>query len=414
MTCADIIRGNTPLQENFAQLQVLSPTDSADSPPAETGQPQANGTAPLVYVIDGLLDLTLTISALDVFDVRLAACECLKAYFFKHDGIRLHFLQRAIEGHKAGADEVANVLTVLLRPDDEDAVSNPYRAWFAAGIVSHILYDNPEAKSLALAVTEGDADSGEEVVTGIQIIAANLVTALNRGHDSRIIVGYLTLLLEWTFEDLDAVNDFLGEGSNIQSLIQAVVRPAPVDDIVQGLCAMLLGVLYEFSTKDSALPRSDLHGILMSRMGRERYLEKMGKLRSHHLIRDFEVLPQKLDPATGLLPDVFFDAMFVDFFKDNYSRITRAIDREPGLEVSVLSNGEQKGISRELVDSLRSQLAQKEEAISGFEEAVAAAERQLKQEQNDHRQDQDKAALELSKAKTNLEALRRDHASETE
>ncbi|KAL0940807.1 intracellular protein transport protein [Colletotrichum truncatum] len=408
VTCADIIKGNPNLQEGFAQLQVPSPLESH----AERGPGQQNGVVK-IYVIDGLLDLTLSVQDLEAFDLRLAASDCLKAYFYNHADIRLHFLRRAIEGHKTGGDETANVLTVLLRPSPDAAVTNPYRIWFAATIMFHLIFDNPEAKSLAMTVTEGDAESGEEVVTSIQIIAAHLISGLNREEDIRVVVSYMMLLLGWLFEDLDAVNDFLGEGSNTQSLIQAVNHPYPSGDIVQGLCAMLLGVLYEFSTKDSPISRTDLHSILLSRMGRERYMDKLSKLRSNPLVRDFEVIPQKLSSSlSGKLPDVYFDATFVDFFKDNYSRVLRSIDRDPGLEISVVSNGVQKGVSRELVDSLRSQLAEKERALQEAQISMETIGRQISQEQADHRRSREMSALELARIKQVNEGLQRQHDAE--
>ncbi|KAM0276915.1 hypothetical protein ACHAQH_006246 [Verticillium albo-atrum] len=412
VTCADIIKGNATLQESFAQLQVPS---SLSKPNLKASNEGGSGDSDEVYVIDGLLDLTLAVSANDMFDVRTAACDCLKAYFFGHAEIRLHFLKRAIEGYKTGMDETANVLAVLLRPNGDDAIVNPYRVWFAAIISFHILFDNPEAKGLAMAVTEGDAEDGEEIVTSIQTVAAHLISGLSREQDSRVTTGYLILLLGWMFEDFDAINDFLAEGSNLQGLIQAVVRPGPADDIVQGLCAMVLGELYEFSTKDSPVSRASLHSILLSRMGRERFIDKLSKLRSHPLMRDFEVLPQQLDLSSpGRLPEVYFDATFVDFFKDNYSRLLRAIDREPGLEISVSVNGMQKGISRDLVDTLRAQLGEKTKALEESEVASTALERQLGQEQADHRKSREIATVNIAKAHSLADILRRDHAVELE
>ncbi|KAF4862226.1 Intracellular protein transport protein USO1 [Colletotrichum siamense] len=405
-TCADIIKGNASLQEGFAQLQVPSPLDTHT--PVEVSQPNS---AFQVYVIDGLLDLALGVEDTEAFDLRLAASDCLKAYFYSHADIRLHFLRRAIEGHKTGADETANVLTVLLRPSPNADITNPYRSWFAATIMFHLVFDNPEAKSLAMAVTEGDAESGEEVVTSIQIVAAHLISGLNREGDSRVVVGYLMLLLGWLFEDLDAVNDFLGEGSNTQSIIQAINHPYPSGEIVQGLCAMLLGVLYEFSTKDSPIPRTDFHSILVSRMGRERYIDKLSKLRSNPLVRDFEVIPQKLsNSGSGKLPDVYFDATFVEFFKDNYSRILRGIDRDPGLEISVVSNGVQKGVSRELVDSLRSQLAEKDQALQEAQRQHDAELRTLQHKitalQEEHQKQMDQARRQIE---SQVAALEKEH-----
>ncbi|KAH8677704.1 p115 like vesicle tethering protein [Xylariales sp. PMI_506] len=401
-TCADVIRGNSKLQESFAQLQVPSviPID------ANGINGRTNGTSvTLVYVIDGLLDLTLSVGLLQAFDLRIAACQCLKAYFHNHPEIRLHFLHRAIEGFNSGREETGNVLTTLMQPSIMPVTSSPtdpYRHWFAAIILLHLLFDNPEAKSLAMAVTEGDAESGEEVVTSIQTITAHLIGGLSRGADDRIIVGYLMLLIGWLFNDLDGVNDFLGEGSNLQGLAQGAQHPTN-SDLVRGLCAMLLGVVYEFSTKDSPIPRPALHEALLSRIPREKYIDALDKLRSHPFMRDFEVIPQKADVESGLQPDVFFDETFVYFFKDNSSRIIRAIDRDPDLEVSVLANGVQKGVSRELVDTLRGEIA---EFKRKFEDAIADREtsgQRLGQLEADLR----RATEELARVKVINEALQR-------
>ncbi|KAL8413776.1 hypothetical protein RB594_005135 [Gaeumannomyces avenae] len=412
VACADIIRGNGVLQENFAQLQVPSPLDH---PQHVDGQPLNNkgNSTVTVYVIDGLLDLTLSVHTVQDFDLRFAACGCLKAYFFHHSEVRQHFLSRAIEGHRSGADETANVLTTLMRSPAEESVTNPYRYWFAAVIMLHLLMDSPQAKAMAMDVTEGDEESGEEVVTSIQTITAHLVSGLGRGDDERVLIGSLMLLLCWLFEDLDGVNDFLGEGSNIQGLVNAVAKNTGGGPIVQGLCAMLLGVVYEFSTKDSPVPRTTLQPILLQKMTREVYIDKLSKLRSHPLVRDFEVLPQRLDVSSGQkFPDVFFDGSFVEFFKDNYSRILRAIDREPGMEISVVANGVQKGISRELVDGLRSQMEEKDRELQEAQLKIASLDGQLGQEQADHRRAKESTLGELSRLKAVNESLQRLHEEE--
>lgn len=388
-------------------------TSVLDEPHAEVnGVPQHNGIHK-VYVIDGLLDLTLSISTLASFDSRMAACECIKAYFFNHPAIRMHFLRRAIDGHKSGADETANILTTLLQPLDGSASSDPYRHWFAATLLFHLVFDDSEAKSFAMSVVEGDAESGEEVVTCVQMIAANLIIGIQRNVDERLIVAYLMLLCGWLFEDPDGVNDFLGEGSNIQSLVQGILNPGGDNSLVPGLCAVLLGIVYEFSTKDSPISRATLHPILASRLGRDQYVDRLGKLRAHPLLRDYEVLSQKLSSAPpGGLPEVFFDKTFVDFLKDNFSRLLRAVDRDPGMEVPVVANGVQKGISRELVDSLRAQLEEKAKSLQKAEEDMLSLSRQLEQEQAGHRQSNEKAAVELKRIKLLNEGLQRNHEEE--
>ena len=401
-----MIRGNQSLQEGFAQIQVTSVLDE----PIDAGDTSQQNGIPQVYVIDGLLDLTLSVPLSAAFDSRLAACECIKAYFYNHPLIRKHFLRRAIDGHTRGVDETANVLTTLLQPLDTHVSGDPYRYWFAAVILFHLIFEDADAKSLAMSVAEGDASNGEEVVTCIQTITANLLIGINKNVDERVLVAYLMLLCGWLFEDPDGVNDFLGEGSNIGSLVQAVRHITGDSIIVQGLCAMLLGIVYEFSTKDSPVPRATIHPILASQMGREQYVDRLTKLRGHPLLRDFEVLPQKLSSAQmGGLPEVFFDKSFVDFVKDNFSRLLRAIDRDPGMEIPVVANGIQKGISREMVDSLRSQLEEKEKALQKAEEELLSLSRKLGQEQADHRRANETASVELTRIKQVNDALQRHH-----
>jgi hypothetical protein len=375
-------------------------------PPLEStaGNPSVSNGRPKIYIIDGLLDLTLNVHDLAAFDLRFAACQCLKAYFSNHAEVKSHFLGRAIEGFQSGLDESANILSVLLRLPGDVFLNDPYRVWFASVIAFHLLYDNPTAKAVAKGLTEGDASKGEEVVTSIQTITAHLLMRIRRDDDTRILVGYLMLLLGWLFEDLDAVNDFLAEGSNVQGLIQVISQPVRVaGELVQGLCAMLLGVIYEFSTKDSPIPRATLHSILESRLDRDGYLDRLGKLRNHPLLRDFEVTPQALiSSPSGEEVDVFFDDVFVEFFKDNYSRAVRAIDKAPDVEVSVITNGMEQGISRQLVDSLRHQIEERDRAIHEANEANKSLQRAVNEVQEAHRRTKEDAEATSTRLVTEM------------
>lgn len=400
-TCADMIRGNARLQEGFAQLQVVPIIEHSTTP---NGESMPNGV-PRVYVIDALLDLALSPASNELFDARFAACECIKAYFYNHVRIRLHFLKRAIDGHLSGQDETANVLTTLITGPQGSQTIDPYRTWFAATLVFHLLYEDRDAKSMLMQVAEGDAESGEEVVTCIQALTGNLIASLQVGEDERVSIGYLMLLCGWLFEDANAVNDFLGEGSSLQSLVQAASRPGNEQIVLKGLCAALLGTIYEFSTKDSPIPRRELQPILTTRLGRERYLDAITQLRQHHLIRDFEVLPHDSSSTHGGLPEVYFDATFVDFLKDNFSRLSRAIDRDPGLEI----HQSHDGIDRDLVDSLRGQLDEKIQALDKAQAELLTMEQKLNQEQADHRRTQESSITQVNTIKRINEDLHKHH-----
>ncbi|KIW07506.1 uncharacterized protein PV09_01471 [Verruconis gallopava] len=406
--CADMVRGNPTLQTNFAGLQVPAPVGQ---PPS--GQNGHTNGVPKVYIIEALLDLSVVPSSSTPFEVRMAACECIKAYFYKHAEVRHHFLNRAIEGHLSGQDETANVVSILLR--EELKTGDPYRVWFAADLVFHLLWEDSKAKNMLMTVTEGDAESGEEVVTCIQTLTENLLMAIQREEDERIVIAYFTVLCGWLFEDGSAVNDFLGEGSNVQILKQRMTTGGPELAVIKGLCAVLLGVIYEFSTKDSPIPRRKLQPLLTAQLGRERYLQALSQLRQHPLIRDFEVVPQGAAPPSAggeLPPYAFFDATFVDFLKDNFSRLSRAIDRDPGLEVQIHSK--EAGVDRDLVDSLRAQLDEKVQAVQKLETDLLSLQRQLDHESASARKAADTSTAEINRIRQINEALQRNHEADLE
>ncbi|KAL7270968.1 Vesicle-mediated ER to Golgi transport protein [Rhizina undulata] len=407
---ADLIHGNAVLQEGFAQMQVnyLDP----NVPPEAQAQKNSGEKC---YVIEGLLYLALLTSSIHVFEARLAACRCLQAYFAGNQPVKSHFLNHAINLHVGGGDS-ANILSCLINLDS-DSRGDPYRVWLASVILMHLLYDDVEAKELATSIKEGDAEAGEEVVTAIQHISANLIAALQHHYDPRICIGYLMLLCIWLYEDSPAVDDFLSEGASVQSLVAAVTQSSNANPIVQGLCAFLLGILYEFSHKDSPLSRATLHPILASRMGRDHYLNRITKLRENPMVRDFEVTRLEEDPhrRRTKLPEVYFDQTFIDFLKDNYSRILRAIDKDPGVETHT-SNGvsHPNGITAELVDSLKTQLEDKDEALSKAQTNILTLEQKVTQEQHELQRIKDFTGAEIQRLKDLAESTKRTLLAEAD
>ncbi|KAF2458764.1 p115 like vesicle tethering protein [Lineolata rhizophorae] len=434
-TCADMIRANPRLQEGFAQLQVALPPPP--QVPNGTHSPHGNAQAQRLYVIDALLDLTLTAAPSHVFDARFAACECIKAYSYNHVQIRLHFLHRAIEGHKAGEDETPNVLTTLVEGPEGSGIGgsggdgplptvDPHRVWFAAVIVFHLIYEDPEVKHILMGVSEGNEEQGEEVVTCIQALTSNLIAGMLRGADERLPIAYLMLLCGWLFEDAAAVNDFLGEGSTVRSLVDVAARPpaqqqqqqsqgqgagAATTTLVRGLCAALLGIVYEFSTKDSPIPRRTLQPILTNSLGRERYLDALTQLRQHPLVRDFEVLSSSAAPGGGSGPGgsapILFDPAFVDLLKDNFSRLARAIDRDPGREQAAHALAAEGGIDRDLVDNLKGTLEAQSRRLEQAEAATLDAQRRADQAVAEQRRAHEERAQEVGRLRAETEAVRR-------
>ena len=423
-TCADMIRGNPPLQQSFALLQV-APVVDHESREAKNGA--TNGMAK-AYTVDALLELILSPPAGTSLDVRLAACECIKAYLFKHSLICRFFVQRAIDGYSSGEDESPNVLTTLL--SDEAGLQksiDPYRIWFASVIVCHLIWDDSSdeaseddsVRTLLMKVVEGDSSTGEEEITCIQIIAGNLVAGLQRPGDDHALIGFFMLLCGWLYEDKAAVDDFLGEGSNIQVLLQTAASTSNDRTILKGLSAVLLGIVYEFSTKDSKISRRQLQPILMTGLGRDRYLQALTQLRQHPLIRDFEAYAQgsgNLVSGQELPPYVYFDRTFVEFLKDSFSRLSRAIDRDPGIEQVT---GDRGGIDRDQLDfykdelrSLKAQLEEREQLLRKAAEDSVNLQQKLDSEQANHRKTQDTRDTDLQKLTQANEAVQMHHDNE--
>ncbi|KAI7558982.1 hypothetical protein KC346_g22910, partial [Hortaea werneckii] len=189
--------------------------------------------------------------------------------------IRWHFLQRAIAGH-AEHEQAANVLTTLLHPGAE-----PPSIVFASWIVADLLADHPEAKAALAAVREGNENEGEDVLTSIQALGSQLQSALQPTPDERLIAAYAGLLTLLLWEFASGVNDLLSEGSGLVQALVTGANPNSGDAVVAGVAASLLGTLYEFSTKDSPIPRRTLAPLLTQKLGRSKYLEALTLLRRH-------------------------------------------------------------------------------------------------------------------------------------
>jgi intracellular protein transport protein USO1 len=307
-----------------------------------------------ISIVDALLETVFAAPARATFDIRLAACECIKAYFKNNSQIQLGFLNYTIHGYNRHEYEATNILTTLVE-GGAVRVKDPYRIRFASVLLFHLISDNTIAKATLMKVSEGDAERGEEVITCIQLIAGNLVASIERDEDERVIIAYFMLLCTWLFEDTAAVNDFLEEGSLLQTLIQRVSMPTG-NVLVKGLAATLVGILYHYSTKESPIPRRNLQEYLASSMGRDNYLRALFNLRQHKSVREYGVPVREDSGSTSsaqLRPEAYFDSTFVDFLNDNFSIFNRALDRDP--------DSETLGFSR---PPLHSQPEQKENANS--------------------------------------------------
>ena len=394
---ADLVAMNQPNQEAFASLTVVAFANvksPAAQSPAVNGSRSSNSSNKTsarpsaeqkrTYVIEALLSMTLDRSADDP-TLRTAACGLLQAYLGGHDLIRAHFLHRAISGH-AQHETASNVLSTLAQP-----AADPLGIVLASWILQDLVTDAPDAKSALLTVKEGSADEGEDVLSFIQTLGSDLAIALTQDSDERVIAAYGSLLVTLLWEFAEGIDDLLADSS---TLLQALVSPKPSasSSINKGVAATLLGTVYEFSTKDSPVPRRTIAPLLVQKLTRRKYFDALAELRRHPLVRDFD-----LDDSDG--GDVVFSRTFVELFTVEYARLRKAVDKDPGMEVISYSASE-AGVDRDVLDDLRQQLQTSKDALAQFQNETTAASQK-------HEQDQLAASKELQTATAEVQRLRR-------
>ncbi|KAH9825971.1 intracellular protein transport protein USO1-like [Teratosphaeria destructans] len=393
-----LIHSNAPLQEAFAALTIELPSKAEASagtkPPAQTngtlsaphsnkGSARPSAESSRTYIIEALLDLTLSKPEEDS-GLRTASCNLIQAYLTNHDRIKEHFLNRAISGH-AQHEDAANVLNTLLIPGAEPA-SVVYASW----IVADLTADSPDAKNALAVIKEGNEAEGEDVLTAIQAMGTQLQSALQSG-DQRLVAAYVNLLTTLLWDFAEGVNNVLAEGSALLQALVAAVDPAGDSLVITGLAAVLLGIVYEFSTKDSPIPRRTLAPLLTEKLGRSKYLGALSHLRRHPAVRDFDFEESE--------EEALLSKTFIDLFLVEYTRLRRAIDKDPGIEVIPVSAVE-AGVDRDILDDLRQQ-------IQAAKDALAQAQQDAMMANQQHEQDRMSVAKELQTANAEVERLRK-------
>jgi hypothetical protein len=413
---AALIDCNPPLQEAFAPLMVITPADAEHNTAEEQKRPQSNGIAVngrgktstraslerrRSYIIEALLNLCLDQREQDPL-LRAAACGLIQAYLAEHDVVKGHFLRRAVAGHAEG-ETSANVLVTLLHPPENDVLGVVHASWIVQGLV----VDSGEGKAIFAAVKEGNEEEGEDVVTAIQALGTQLQASLQAPVDERMVAAYASLLTTLLWDFAVGVDDLLAEGSSLLQGLLAVVK-TPSDPIVTGLAAVLLGVIYEFSTKDSPIPRRTLAPLLQQKLGRTKYLDALLQLRRQPAIRDFDLDQETDEGGDGLLSNVF-----VNIFQLEYTRLRRAVDKDPGVEV-LPDSAVEAGVDRDIFDDLRQQAQSAKDAMMQAQQEAVDATQKAEQDRLNIGKELQTATAEIQRLRKINEAMQQAHEAEFE
>ncbi|CAG8766222.1 18256_t:CDS:2, partial [Acaulospora morrowiae] len=236
------------------------------------------------------------------------------------------------------------------------------------------------SKEMARAISIDGGDGKEEHVSLLHSIAGNLMLATRQNADVRVLVGYLCVLCIWLWDSPQSVKEFLSEGTHLQILTAPITQSSGVDSKVQGLCAFLLGICYEFNhSTDSPITRSTLRPILLNRIGVDQFVNRITRLREapqfKHVSQYLQIHP---DEETGrVLPELYFDYSFVEFFKNNYEKIQKSIISDPNApKSSFIGSGEMQVDHDQLaiIASYKSVIQTQEQELNGLKETIRQLE----------------------------------------
>lgn len=395
---SDIIRGNANNQVVFAQATVATVLDEA---PIKAQHKRMESSASLTSAIDpnnyqrlpprpavsAIVSILVASEPVSSFSVRAAAAYCFQCYVYHNKDAQQAFVTDLVaaseilvakeqpDGPKTAAEIL---LSALLDYENDTSSADPYRVWFACISFSHVLYSSEEIKALARGITFGDTESGEEPISLVQSLTGNLMLAFRHATDVRVMLGYLKVFCVWFFESPKTVSDFLSEGANLQLLISPISQSSGVDIMVQGLCAFLLGICYEYDREpDAPISRATLQPLLLSRIGVDHFNNRIARLRESP---NFKAATPDLQITAAddakVLPDLYFDYTFTEFLKTHYAAIQRsitlnAVDTPSNTGGSSTETTAENG---QAMASLHAQIEVKDREIAQLQERVRTLE----------------------------------------
>ncbi|XP_027710436.1 general vesicular transport factor p115 isoform X3 [Vombatus ursinus] len=203
-----------------------------------------------------------------------------------------------------------------------DSLSN----WCAAVALAHALQENSTQKEQLLRVQLATS-IGNPPVSLLQQ-CTNILSQGDkidrRGSKVQTRVGLLMLLCTWLSNCPIAVTHFLHNSANIPFLTAQIAENLGEEEqLVQGLCALLLGICIYFN--DNSLEnymKEKLKQLIEKRIGKENFIEKLGFISKHEL---YSRAAQKPQPSFSSPDHMMFDHEFTKLVKELEGVITKSI-----------------------------------------------------------------------------------------
>lgn len=361
---ADIIRSNEKNQDLFWK-HVVPPSSPIMNHNFKFPQPA------LLIIVE------LALKCEDDFGVRAAAAYCFQSFTFNNRDAQIALAATLTpppvenpndEGSDHPQSPGSLLVTTLL--NWESSKRDPFRVWFATVMLSHILYENQKAKELALTVRFMDDDGDVSLLHKSMFV---LLMASREATDVRILIGVYSMMIHWLHSSVTCVKEFLSEGSNLQFLIEQINQSSGVDPLVQGLATYLLAICHEFNEDlEPSFTQASLQNLIVSRIGADVFMSRIDRLKESKYFQ--KVSPYYLpSESTKGLPDVYFDATFVDLLKSTADSMIRAV-------ISPKSKSKKSETSESVLESYKSLIASQDKEIQRLRKELHSSELKFKEE----------------------------------
>ncbi|XP_040274038.1 general vesicular transport factor p115 isoform X3 [Bufo bufo] len=291
-TVSEVIRGSQVNQDYFASVNAPS-----------------NPPRPAIVVL-----LMSMVNERQPFVLRCAVLYCFQCFLYKNQKgqgeIVATLLPSTIDATSLSAGQL--LCGGLF---STDSLSN----WCAAVALAHALLENPTQKEQLLRVQLATS-IGNPPVSLLQ----QCTNILAQGSKVQTRVGLLMLLCTWLTNCPIAVTHFLHNAANVPFLTAQISENLGEEEqLVQGLCALLLGICIYYT--DNSLEnntKEKLKQLIEKRIGKEIFIEKLSFITKHEF---YSKAAQKPQPSFSSPDHMMFDHEFTKLVKELEVVISKAI-----------------------------------------------------------------------------------------
>ncbi|XP_015686962.1 general vesicular transport factor p115 isoform X3 [Protobothrops mucrosquamatus] len=300
-TVSEVIRGSQMNQDYFASVNAPS-----------------NPPRPAIVVL-----LMSMVNERQPFVLRCAVLYCFQCFLYKNQKGQGEIVSTLLPSTiDATGNSVSAGQLLCGGLFSTDSVSN----WCAAVALAHALQENATLKEQLLRVQLATS-IGNPPVSLLQQ-CTNILSQGDkidrRGSKVQTRVGLLMLLCTWLSNCPIAVTHFLHNPANIPFLTgQIAENLGEEEQLVQGLCALLLGIsIYYNDNSLENYKKEKLKQLIEKRIGKEIFIEKLGFISKHEF---YSRAAQKPQPNFSSPDHMMFDHEFTKLVKELEGVITKAI-----------------------------------------------------------------------------------------